>query len=107
VPRLLANAGPAAVAIAAVLAARVVVVWLSSRLTGRRHALSQPQRVVTVWGGLRGALTVALALGIPTGVAGRDVLIAMAFAVVLFTLVVQGLTLAPLIRRLGVQLLAE
>jgi len=107
VPRLLANAGPAAVAIVAVLAARVAVVWLSSRLTGWRHALSRPQRIVTVWGGLRGALTVALALGIPTTVAGRDVLIAMAFGVVLFTLVVQGLTLAPLIRRLGVQLLAE
>lgn len=106
-PQLVANAGPAAAAVAAVLAARVVVVWLSSRLTGRRHALSRPQGVVAVWGGLRGALTVALALGIPSDVAGRDLLIAMAFAVVLFTLLVQGLTLAPLIRRLGVQPLAR
>ena len=101
VPHLLDNLEPVGLAVVAVLLARVVVVWLSSRLNGRRHALDQPEQVVAVWGGLRGALTVALALGVPAQVAERDVLIAMAYGVVLFTLVVQGMTLAPLIRWLG------
>jgi monovalent cation:H+ antiporter, CPA1 family len=97
---LLAHGRSAVVAIVAVLGARVAIVWAASRLEPGVSRLSRPERAVVVWGGLRGALTVALALGIPSGVAERDQLIAMAFGVVLFTLVVQGLTLAPLIRRL-------
>ena len=97
---LLAHGRSAVVAIAAVLVARVAIVWAASRPGPGADALSRPEGVVVVWGGLRGALTVALVLGIPTSVADRDQLIAMAFGVVLFTLVVQGLTLAPLIRRL-------
>jgi CPA1 family monovalent cation:H+ antiporter len=99
-PHLLAHVSSAIAAIAAVLVARVAIVWSASRLAPGANGLSRPERIVVVWGGLRGALTVALALGIPTDVANRDQLIAMAFGVVLFTLVVQGLTLAPLIRRL-------
>jgi CPA1 family monovalent cation:H+ antiporter len=104
--QLVTYAWPALVAIAVVLAARVMVVWIASRLGRDGHALTRPEQIVTVWGGLRGALTVALALGIPATVSERDQLIGMAFAVVLFTLVVQGLTLAPLIRHLGVQRLS-
>jgi CPA1 family monovalent cation:H+ antiporter len=55
-----------------------------------------------VWAGLRGALTGALALALPATTPHRDLLITMAFGVVLFTLVVQGLTLAPLLRWLRI-----
>jgi CPA1 family monovalent cation:H+ antiporter len=99
--QLLAHGRSALVAIAAVLVARVAIVWGTSRLASSTERLSRPEGVLVIWGGLRGALTVALALGIPSSVANRDQLIAMAFGVVLFSLVVQGLTLAPLIRRLG------
>jgi monovalent cation:H+ antiporter, CPA1 family len=56
-----------------------------------------------VWGGLRGALGLALALTVPDNVPERDDMIISAFAVVTFSIFVQGLTMSPLIRRLGVQ----
>lgn len=102
VGRLLAEAWPVTVAVVAVLAARVLVVegvgWLTA---GGRLSSPPRERAVIVWSGLRGALTIALALGLPPSTPSRDLLIAMAFGVVLFTLVVQGLTLPLLIRRLG------
>ena len=54
-----------------------------------------------VWGGLRGALALALALGLPTELPGRAEIITVSFAVVAFSVFVQGLTMLPLLRRLG------
>lgn len=56
---------------------------------------------ILFWGGLRGALALALALGLPPALPGRDAIIAVCFATVAFSIVVQGLTITPLIRRLG------
>ena len=56
---------------------------------------------ILFWGGLRGALALALALGLPSDTPAREEIITMAFAVVAFSLFVQGLTIAPLMRRLG------
>lgn len=53
------------------------------------------------WGGLRGALAIALALGIPRSVDGRDTLLAMTYAVVLWTLLPQGLSIGWLLSKLG------
>jgi CPA1 family monovalent cation:H+ antiporter len=50
------------------------------------------------WGGLRGGVTLALALSLPSSVPGRETLTVAAFAVVLFSLVVQGLTIRPLVQ---------
>jgi CPA1 family monovalent cation:H+ antiporter len=60
-------------------------------------------RVLT-WGGLRGGISVALALSIPVQVAGqavpeRDVLVVLTYVVVVFSILVQGLTVGPLARR--------
>jgi CPA1 family monovalent cation:H+ antiporter len=100
---LAADAWPALLAIIALLLARVLMIALTARVTppGAGMARSRPERAVLIWGGLRGALTASLALALPTTVPHRELLIAMAFGVVLFTLVVQGLTLPLLIRRLG------
>ena len=57
---------------------------------------------VLVWGGLRGALALALALAIPETVAERGPIIAAAFVVVAFSILVQGLTMPQLVRWLGV-----
>lgn len=54
-----------------------------------------------VWGGLRGALSMALVLGLPQTVPGRDAIVALTFGYVLFSLLVQGTTVGPLVRRLG------
>ena len=65
-------------------------------------------RIVVGWAGMRGAVSLAAALALPlTTDAGapfpdRDLVIFLAYCVVLFTVVVQGLTLPMLIRRLGV-----
>ena len=56
---------------------------------------------ILFWGGLRGALALALALGLPGDMPGRQDMIAVAFAVVAFSILVQGLTIMPLMRRLG------
>jgi CPA1 family monovalent cation:H+ antiporter len=87
----------------AVTLARLVVVWGPPLVVPRRLLVTTPgDRVVLTWGGLRGALTIALALALPSETPSRDLLIVMAFGVVLFTLVVQGLTLPLVIRHAGV-----
>ena len=53
------------------------------------------------WGGLRGALALALALAVPATVPERGAIILTAFVVVAFSILVQGLTMPWLIRRLG------
>ncbi len=56
---------------------------------------------VLVWGGLRGALSLALALSLPDTLPEKGPILLAAFTVVVFSLFVQGLTMAPFIRRLG------
>lgn len=56
---------------------------------------------VLFWGGLRGALALALALGLPEGIPFREQIITAAFGVVAFSIFAQGLTMTPLLRRLG------
>jgi CPA1 family monovalent cation:H+ antiporter len=56
---------------------------------------------VLVWGGFRGALALALALGLPPSVAEREELVAVTFAVVAFSVFVQTLSITPLLHRLG------
>jgi CPA1 family monovalent cation:H+ antiporter len=90
-------------AIVAVLIARVAVVyglgWFANRLTERVPTRWQH---VLMWGGLRGAISLALALSLPAALGpDRDTLRVMAFGVVLFNLLVQGTTMRPLLRRLG------
>jgi len=55
---------------------------------------------VLTWGGLRGGLAVALALSLPAETA-HNRLIAITYIVVIFSVVVQGLTMGPLLQRLG------
>lgn len=56
---------------------------------------------VLFWGGLRGALALGLALALPASIPERDEIIVVAFAVVAFSIFVQGLTMPWLIARLG------
>lgn len=104
VPTLVSHWQPVLVAIAAVLVARAAVTyglgWLSGRLTE-----PMPPRWLHVlnWGGLRGAIALALALSLPASLGPeRETVRVMAFGVVLFTLVIQGMTMKPILRRLGI-----
>jgi CPA1 family monovalent cation:H+ antiporter len=104
VPDLIGAWKPIAAAIAAVLLARAVITYGLSWLANR-FVEPIPLRWVHVlnWGGLRGAISLALALSLPAALgADRDLIRLMAFGVVLFTLLVQGTTMKPLLRRLQI-----
>jgi CPA1 family monovalent cation:H+ antiporter len=101
---LMANGKAVAVAIVSVVVARIIIVQAVAFISTRGgSAVPHRERVVLVWAGLRGALTVALALGLPLNTPSRGLLINMAFGVVLFTLIAQGLSLPLVIRRLGLR----
>ena len=87
-----------ALAIPAVLAARFLSVGAAALVPGLRKDF--PPRVIAIltWGGLRGGISVALALALPAG-ALRDAIITVTYVVVLFSILVQGLTLSRLLRR--------
>ena len=91
----------AVVAILLVLAGRGLSVYPVSALFGRsRWRLRPAFQHALFWGGLRGALALALALSVPRNVPERAMIIVTAFAVVAFSILVQGLTMPWLIRRL-------
>ena len=93
---------PLAVAVAAVVVARALVVNGTKRAMGvLGRPLPASWEPVLVWAGLRGAVSLAAALSLPGGLADHDLLVILTFGVVLFTLVAQGLTIGPLLRRLG------
>jgi len=81
---------------------------IDRRPAQRARRVSARWRVVLAWSGMRGAVSLAVALALPltTDAGGefpkRDLIIFLTFAVILFTLVVQGLSLPALVRRLGV-----
>ena len=85
-------------AIIAVLIARAISVYGFSRLSGN---IPRKWQHVLFWGGLRGAISLALALSLPADLENVNEIQFMAFGVVLFTLLVQGFSMAPLVRRLG------
>ena len=82
-----------------VMAARFVAVGLGVSLLRRRREFSPHAVKVMAWGGIRGGISVALALSLPRG-AERDVLLSVTYTVVAFSILVQGLTVGPLARRL-------
>jgi CPA1 family monovalent cation:H+ antiporter len=75
--------------------------WLGW-LFGRKTARPLPgEAFIVSWCGMRGIVSLAAALALPPDVVYRDLLVFLTFVVILVTLVVQGLTVAPLIRRLN------
>jgi hypothetical protein len=67
------------------------------------HGRSFGERVVIAWAGMRGAVSLAAALAVPLSVAGRPQIIFVTFALILITLVGQGLSLPFVIRKLRLE----
>jgi CPA1 family monovalent cation:H+ antiporter len=91
-------------AVPVVLLARLASVAGPIALFNRRWQFPRATVRVLTWGGLRGGISVALALSIPSRVEDapvpeRDPLLALTYVVVVFSILVQGLTLGPLARR--------
>jgi Na+/H+ antiporter len=95
------------VAEVALLAAVVMVVRMAWAFAVAKYANAR-ERLVIGWSGMRGAVSLAAALAIPVeDFPDRDLVIFLAYGVVLITLVLPGLTLAPLIEALGLGQSAE
>lgn len=101
-PVLVGSSAVIGVAYLGSLLARFGVVLLVALLVRpTRERFPKGWTTMLTWGGLRGALSMVLALALPTGFPHRDQLIAMTYGVVLLSLVLQGLTMTWAVRRLG------
>jgi CPA1 family monovalent cation:H+ antiporter len=90
------------IALAAVLVARAIVVALTRwTLRAFRHPIPRRWGVVLAWAGLRGAVSLAAVLSLPAQLPDQGLLRILTFGVVLSTLLAQGLTIEPLLARLG------
>ena len=93
---------PIVIAILAVNAARGLVVypviWLRNKFG--TNDIPWKWKHVLFWGGLKGSISIALVVGLPAEMPYREMFLVLAFGVVLFTLIVQGLTMKPLIQSL-------
>nr|MBN1229613.1 Na+/H+ antiporter [Anaerolineae bacterium] len=101
-PGMIANLLPVLIGIAVILATRAIVVYLLRFwINTRTNRLPLKWAHVLFWGGLRGAVSMALALSISAALTHHELLKQMAFAYVLFSLVIQALTIRPLLSWLG------
>ncbi len=90
---------PIIVAILVVAMSRAAAIYPLSLLFERsKLKIERNHQHVLFWGGLRGALALALALGLPPEIPGRAQIVIAAFGVVTFSIFVQGLTMTPLLR---------
>jgi CPA1 family monovalent cation:H+ antiporter len=98
---LIESANIIGVCVLAVLLSRLLTIFGFSALSNAwvKSAIGYREQTVLWWGGLRGSVSIALALSVPVGLAQRQELINTVFGVVLFTLLVQGLTIQPLLER--------
>jgi CPA1 family monovalent cation:H+ antiporter len=93
---------PSVIAIGVVMVSRAAAIYPCCILFFRSSLrVSMKHQNALVWGGLRGAVALALALGLPESVPRRFEIRMVSFAVVAFSVFVQGLTMAPLLRRMG------
>jgi Na+:H+ antiporter len=101
VRELLQNWASVLLAIGAVFLGRALSIYLLVPLSNR-FAEKIPLRWqhVAVWGGLRGALALALALSLTTAFPYREQILNLTFGVVIFSIVIQGLTIKPLLKLL-------
>jgi len=82
-----------------VLAVRFFSVGLPIRLISIIAPVTPNLVKILVWGGLRGGISVALALSLPEG-DSRDIVLFLTYVIVVFSIVVQGLTIGPVIKKL-------
>lgn len=98
--------GIALLAIVITLLARFVSVWLPVNIMRRRRPFSPGAVAILTWGGLRGGISIALALSLPAS-PERGLILFVTYVIVIWSILGQGLTLGPLIRRVSTQAIAD
>ncbi len=88
----------AGLAVVVTLFARLLTVGMPVRLLGRTFELPRGSWKVLTWGGLRGGISVALALSLPLG-GERDIIVSLTYGVVAFSILVQGLSIGRVTRK--------
>ena len=92
---------PITIAIVLMFVGRALAVYpLSASFSRSNLQISLNHQHILFWGGLRGALALALALGLPPEFPQRDTIITVSFAAAAYSIFVQGLTMVPLLRKL-------
>lgn len=95
--------GVSLTAIAVVTLGRALAVYpVLALFWGAKLRVPMKSQHVLFWGGLRGAMALALAIGLPADLPMRSSIITVTFAVVAFSLLVQGLSMKMFLRRMGV-----
>jgi Na+:H+ antiporter len=93
---------PFLIAVVLVMLGRALAVYPCCALFARTAArVEHRHQHALFWGGLRGALALALVLGLPPDTPGKEAITTVAFAVVAFSIVVNGVTITPLLRWIG------
>ena len=82
-----------------VLAARIIVVYLPVLLFPKFTKIGSKEAKLIVWGGLRGGLSIALVLSLPSG-ESKELLMLATYTCVVFSILIQGLTIERLARKL-------
>lgn len=120
ITQIISQIGPIGIGVVAVIISRAVVVYglagllnifrvhrphnknqSSQEISANSSKISLAYQHVLMWGGLRGAVSLALVLSLPASFTDRELLKVMAYGVVLFTLLGQGTTMQWLLKRLG------
>lgn len=103
VTALLASWKAIAAAFLVVLVARAALIAaVTTLLRFTRERMPWRWGAVLTWGGLRGGLSMVLALALPLGFPHRDLLVTMTFGVVVLSILIQGLSMSTLLRLLGI-----
>ena len=94
---------PIVVAFVVVTIARIISTYALVSVMPRAERLPRTWTAVLAWSGLRGSLAMVLALSLPAEMPQRGLIVEMTVGVVVLSILVQGLTAAPLLRHFGVQ----
>lgn len=92
---------PVVVAYVVVMIARILVTYVIVGLMPRRERLPRKWTGILAWSGLRGSLSMVLALSLPATMPQRELIVDMTVGVVVLSILVQGVTVSPLLRRFG------
>jgi CPA1 family monovalent cation:H+ antiporter len=94
---------PIVIGFVVVTVARIIATYAVVAVVPRSQRLPKGWTAILAWSGLRGSLAMVLALSLPPDMPQRDLVIEMTVGVVVLSILLQGLTVAPLLRRFRIR----